>query len=156
VPQADLPDPADGETRSMVPFLAALGIFVVVVITIAILSVTSGDGLTEEQRVGRAAVGQNDALQRLNYADFRAYTCAQNQGNEADVLARQRDSQAKQGAGYVDDVTGVVINGDHATGTVVYHFAHLPDTKSNAAVTFAREGGSWKVCWPGSGMPESR
>jgi hypothetical protein len=99
--------------------------------------------------VGRAAVGQNDALQRLNYADFRRYTCAALPGTEGDVLAAQRASVAKHGARYVDDVTNVAIDGDHAAATVVYHFATSSADKVNAPVNFVREDGSWKVCSPG-------
>jgi hypothetical protein len=135
----------------MTPFLAALGIFLLVVTGIVIASFTSGDGLSEEQRVGRAAVGQNDALQRLNFTDYQTYTCARFQGIQADVLARQRDSQATHGARYVDNVTAVLINGDRATGTVVYHFAHAPATVTTAATSFVREGGSWRVCSAASG-----
>lgn len=141
------PDDSDaGEVRSMTPFLAALAIFIVVVIVIVVWSVTSGDGLSEEQRVGRAAVGQNDALQRGNYADFQAYTCAQFQGSEAELLSGQRDAMEKRGARYVDDVTAVTIDGDRATAIVIYHFDKLIDTTSGSEVSFVREEGSWKVC----------
>ncbi|HJT93781.1 MAG TPA: lumazine-binding protein, partial [Mycobacterium sp.] len=131
---------------TMTPFLAALAIIVVVVIAIGLFSIFGGDGLSEEQRIGRAAVGQNDALQRENYADFRNYTCQAQQGNEADILTRQRDSAAKRGDRFVDDVTDVVIDGDRATATVTYHFDKAPDTKTGVATTFAREDGAWKVC----------
>jgi hypothetical protein len=82
---------------TMAPFLGALAIFVLVVIVIGLFNVFGGSDVPEDQRVGRAAVGQNDALQRQNYADFRSYTCRGQQGIEADVLARQRDSVAKRG-----------------------------------------------------------
>jgi len=135
----------------MAPFLGALAIIVIVVIAIALFHVFRSDGLSEDQRVGRAAVGQNDALQRLSFADFRAYTCRALQGTEADLLARQRNSAAKHGARFVDDVTNVVIDGDRATGTVTYHFDKAPDTKTALAMTFTREDGSWKVCATGPG-----
>jgi hypothetical protein len=128
------------------PFLAALVIFVLVLIVIGIFTVTRGDGLTEEERVGRAAVGQNDALQRKNYADFRTYTCAAKQGQEADVLTRQQASEAKDGARYVDDVTAVRITGDAATAVVKYHFDKVVDTTSGSELAFVKEDGAWKVC----------
>ena len=130
----------------MAPFLGALAIIVIVVIGVWLVNLSRGDGMSEDERVGRAAVGQNDALQRENFTDFRAYTCRAQQGSEADILARQRDSVAKRGARYVNDVTDVVINGDRATATVTYHFAKAPDTKTGVAMTFAREDGAWKVC----------
>ena len=130
----------------MAPFLGALAIIVIVVIGVWLVNLSRGDGLSEDERVGRSAVGQNDALQRENFTDFRAYTCRAQQGSEADILARQRDSVAKRGARYVNDVTDVVINGDRATATVTYHFAKAPDTKTGVAMTFAREDGAWKVC----------
>ena len=64
----------------MAPFLGALAIIVIVVIAIWLFKCSAATGLCEDQRVGRAAVGQNDALQRQNFADFRAYTCATQQG----------------------------------------------------------------------------
>jgi hypothetical protein len=81
------PEPHSGESSgrgggSIVPFLTALAIFSVAVIAIAVITATRGDGLTEEQRVGRAAVGQNDALQRQSYPDYRRYTCREVQGSE--------------------------------------------------------------------------
>lgn len=139
-------DPDDGERPTIAPFFAALAIIVVVVIGIGLFNIFRGDGVSEDQRVGRAAVGQNDALQRENYADFRAYTCRVQQGTEADILARQRDSVTENGARFVDDVTNVVIDGDRATATVTYHFDKTPDTRTGVTMTFTREDGAWKVC----------
>lgn len=133
----------------MAPFLGALAIIVVVVIAIWLFSVFEGDRTPEDQRVGRAAVGQNDALQRENFADFGAYTCAKMRGSEVDVLARQRDSVGKRGARFVDDVTEVKIDGDSAKATVTYHFDKAPDSKSPVRMTFVRENGAWKVCSTG-------
>ncbi len=145
-------EPVDRPT--MAPFLGALAIFALVVIGIVVANLPGGgDGLSEEQRVGRAAVGQNDAMQRENWGSFTDYTCRDQRGNEADFLARQRDSVAKHGARFVDDVKGVRIDGDRATGTVVYHFDKAPDTKVDAETTFVREDGAWRVC---SGVKDSR
>lgn len=135
------------------PFLAALVIIVLVVIGIGLANLFGGDGLSEEQRVGRAAVGQNDAMQRENYPEFTQYTCADERGTEAEFIAGQRDSVAQRGARYVDDVTGVRVDGDRATGTVVYHFDKAPDTAVNVETRFAREDGAWRVC---SGVKDSR
>jgi hypothetical protein len=134
---------------TMAPFLGALAIIVLVVIVIGLFNVFGGSDVPEDQRVGRAAVGQNDALQRQNYADFRSYTCRGQQGIEADVLARQRDSVAKRGERFVDDVNDVVIDGDRATAKVTYHFDRTPDAKTGVAMTFTREDGAWKVCSTG-------
>ena len=133
----------------MAPFMGALAIIVVVVIAIWLFSVFEGDRTPEDQRVGRAAVGQNDALQRENFADFGAYTCEKVRGSEADMVARQRDSTAKRGARFVDDVTDVRIDGDRATATVTYHFDKAPDQKTPVPMTFSREDGAWKVCSTG-------
>ena len=135
----------------MAPFLGALAIIVLVVIAIWLFNVFGTDDVPADQQVGKAAVGQNDALQRQHYADFRTYTCRDQQGAEADVLARQRDSVAKRGERFVDDVTDVVIDGDRATAKVIYHFDKAPDTKTGVAMTFTREDGAWKVCSTGPG-----
>ncbi|MEO3758802.1 lumazine-binding protein [Mycobacterium sp. B14F4] len=137
-------DRADRPTAT--PFLVALGIIVLVVIVIGLLNLFGGQERPVEQQVATAAVGQNDALQRQNYADFRGYTCAAQQGNESEVLAVQRESVDKRGERFVDDVTEVKIDGDRATATVTYHFDKAPDAKEDAAMTFVREGGAWKVC----------
>jgi hypothetical protein len=133
----------------MAPFLGALAIIVLVVIAIGLFNIFGGDDVPEDQRVGRAAVGQNDALQRQNYPDFRGYTCRAQQGNEAEMLARQRDSVQRRGARFVDDVAKVTLDGDRATATVTYHFDKAPDAKTGVDVTFVREDGAWKVCSTG-------
>ena len=136
----------DEDRGSLLPFGAALAVFVLVVIGIAVFVLTRGDGLTEQQRVGRAAVGQNDALQRQDYADYQRYTCTQEQSTEANVLGAQQESVRERGARYVDDVTDVQIDGDRAAGTVAYHFENDPNAKRTTPLTFARQDGQWKVC----------
>jgi len=148
VPSEEQSDEAP-DRPTMAPFLGALAIIVVVVIAIWLFSVFSDDRTPEDQRIGTAAVGQNDALQRENYADFSTYTCAAELGKEADILARQRDSAAKRGARFVDDVTDVKIDGDRATATVTYHFDKAKDDKKPVPMTFVREDGAWKVCSTG-------
>ena len=133
----------------MAPFLGALAIIVIVVIAIWLVNLFQGDRTPDDQRVGRAAVGQNDALQREHFADFSGDTCGKMQGSEADMIARQRDSVAKRGARFVDDVTEVKIDGDRATATVTYHFDKAPDQKTPVPMTFVREDGAWKVCSTG-------
>jgi hypothetical protein len=133
----------------MAPFLGALAIIVLVVIAIGLFNVFGRDDLPSDQQVARAAVGQNDALQRQNYPDFRKYTCHAQQGAEADVLARQRDSAVKRGERFVDDVTDVKIDGDRATAKMTYHFDKAPDAKTGVDMTFVREDGAWKVCSSG-------
>ncbi|OBI80757.1 lumazine-binding protein [Mycobacterium sp. E740] len=137
-------EPRDRPTA--VPFLIALTIFVIVVIAIVLLNLFRDDELPPDQQVARAAVGQNDALQRQNYADFLTFTCPAQVGAETDVLAAQRDSVAKHGERFVDDVTDVVIDADRATAKVTYHFDKAPDDKNEVPTTFVRDGGAWKVC----------
>lgn len=132
------------------PFLIALAVIVVVVGAVGLLNLFGGEeDRPPDQQVAIAAVGQNDALQRQNYADFRSYTCAAQQGIESEVLAAQRESAEKRGERFVDDVAEVKIDGDRATATVTYHFDKAPDDKEDVEMTFVREGGAWKVCSPG-------
>ncbi|MEH3139203.1 MAG: lumazine-binding protein [Mycobacterium kyogaense] len=142
-------EPDESTGRSAAPFLGALAIFVAIVITIWLFNLFSGGELTDEQQIGRAAAGQNDALQRDSYADFRSFTCAAQVGTESDILARQRDSKAKQGERFLDGVTSVKVDGDRATASVTYHFANAPDAKQTSDIPFAREDGAWKVCSTG-------
>lgn len=142
--------PPDREDRpSPLPISIAIGVGVVVLAIVGITKLRGGDDLTPDQLVARAAVGQNDALQRENYGDFAGYTCADQQGNEAEVLAAQKKSVAGKGARYVDEVTGISVNGDTATATVVYHFEHAADDKLKTPMTFVQQDGAWKVCSPG-------
>ena len=55
-------------------------------------------------------VGQNDGLQRKDYARFQTYTCKAQAGTEADVLAKQEDSAAKNGQRYVDEVRDKLVS----------------------------------------------
>ena len=146
-PSGDAADEADG--ASPWPFLAALVVIVLVVIGIGIATLSGGNSRSDGDLVSRAVAGQNDALQRADYADFSGYTCASARGHETDVLARQRASVAKQGPRYVDGVTGIAVDGDRATATVTYHFDKTPDDKINVPMTFTREDGTWRVCSPG-------
>jgi hypothetical protein len=122
--------------------LLALGVFWV-------LQLVAGDAQSDEARVALAAVGQNDALQRGDYADFRTFTCIAEQGTESGVLTDQRQSSSAKGARFVDDVTGIAVTSDRATATVVYHFEKAPDDKISSVMTFVRENGRWTVCSPG-------
>jgi hypothetical protein len=141
-------DPA-ADRPTMVPFLTAFAIIVLVVIAVGLFDVFGESDPPEGQQVARAAVGQNDALQRRDYADFRTYTCRDQQGVETDILARQRDSVDKRGERFVDDVTDVVIDGNRATAEVTYHFDKAPSAGTGVAMTFVREDGGWKVCSTG-------
>ncbi|MCH9709351.1 MAG: nuclear transport factor 2 family protein [Actinomycetia bacterium] len=131
------------------PFLAALAIIVIGLIAVWLSNALSGDELTDEQQIGRAVVAQNDALQRQDYADFRAYTCAEHRGIEAEVIARQRDSSTNRGERFVDRATNMAIEGDRATADVTYHFDKDPDAKETVEMLFARQDGVWKVCSTG-------
>ena len=142
-------DPEDNPSTLM-PMLTALAIALVVLIGFFSLRLFGGDDTPpDEAAVGRAVVGQNDALQRGNYADFRTFTCLSQQGIESQVLVDQRQSVAAKGARYVEDVKDIAVTGDRATATVVYHFEKAKDDKLSTPMTFVREDGTWKVCAPG-------
>jgi hypothetical protein len=140
---------APADRPAVWPFMSALGIIVLVVIAIGLLNLFGGEQRPPDQQVATAAVGQNDALQRQDYGDFRGYTCGQQQGTESEVLAAQRDSVSKRGERFVDDVSEVKIDGDRATAKVTYHFDKAPDAKEDVEMSFVREGGTWKVCSSG-------
>ena len=144
------PDPdATGDSSSAMPILIALGLVAIAVVAITGLRALRGDEVRAEAGVDRAVVGQNDALQRQDYAGFVSFTCVGQQRSEAAVLGEQRQSSAAKGARIVDDVRDPVIDGDRATATVVYHFENSADDKITTELTFAQENGQWKVCSPG-------
>ncbi|AQA03817.1 lumazine-binding protein [Mycobacterium sp. MS1601] len=131
------------------PFMIALAIIVIVIAGIVVVRFVEGDDIPEVDVVAQAAIAQNDALQRADYADFTTYTCAAEVGEESKVLQAQQESVNSNGQRYVDGVSGVTIDGDTATGTVTYHFDNAPDHLVPVETTFAREDGQWKVCTPG-------
>lgn len=139
----------DSSGTSAGPFLGALAIIVAVVIAIWLFNVFSGDGLTDEQQIARAAAGQNDALQRLDYADFQAYACLAQHRTESEILDRQRASEQERGNRVVERLDAISIEGDRATADVTYYFDDDRDAKQTVPITFVREGGGWKVCSPG-------
>lgn len=141
-------DPSSGRATAG-PFLGALAIIVAGLIAIWLFNVFSSDEITDAQQIGLAVVAQNDALQRRDYADFRAYTCKEQHGVESEIVAEQRDSAAERGARFVDGTTRVAIDGDRATAEVTYHFASDPDAKETVEMAFARQDGTWKVCSTG-------
>jgi hypothetical protein len=143
------PENTGADRPTAAPFLAALAIISLVVIAIGLVNYFSDDELTPEQQVVRAAVAQNDALQKENYSDFAKNTCRAERGTEAEVIAGQRDSKDKQGRRLIDDVTDVVVNGDRATAKVTYQFDKAPDVKTDVETAFVLEDGAWTVCSSG-------
>ncbi|MFN8072489.1 MAG: lumazine-binding protein [Mycobacterium sp.] len=141
-------EPAEDRPTFM-PIAIAAAIVVVVLGAMWVLRFFRSDEVPDDGLVGRAVVGQNDALQRENYPDFQTYTCVAQQGSETQVLTDQRQSKSAKGNRFVDDVKDFNANGDRATATVVYHFEKTPDDKVTAPMTFVRENGAWKVCSPG-------
>ncbi len=139
----------DSARPTATPLLIAVVLVGVALAVVFGLRACRSDEISAEAGIGRAVIGQNDALQREDYADFRRFTCAAEQGAEDTVLAGQRKSAEAKGARYVDDVRDFAVEDDRATATVVYHFEKSADDKVTAAMTFARAGGQWTVCSPG-------
>ena len=138
------------ETRSTAwPILTALAIVGFALIAFILVLLAQSDVLPNEADICRAVVGQNDALQREDYADFQSFTFIAQQGTESQVLADQRQSSAAKGARIVDNVTRFAVTGDQATAEVVYHFEKSTDAAVSVPMTFIRENGEWKVCSPG-------
>lgn len=140
-------DSNDGATPW--PFIGALALVLVALLGVGALTLANRDRDSATDQVVRAVLGQNDALQRLDYGAFRANTCAREAGTEAAVLERQRNSAAAKGARYVGNVTDVSISGDTAGANVTYYFEHNRDDKTDVRTTLVREDGTWRVCTAG-------
>lgn len=138
-------DPAR-DRPTIAPFVGALVVIALVVIGILAIDGSGGGELTPEQVVSRAVVGQNDALQREDFAAYRDYTCAAAQGDEAAFTAGQKASVEQNGDRYVDGVADVRIDGERATATVTYSFENSRDDKKSSEVRLVGDGGAWKVC----------
>lgn len=141
-------EPAENRRTALPILIAAAMVGVVLIVSITLRSCRSEE-ISAEAGIGRAVIGQNDALQRGDYAAFRRFTCPAQQATETQVLAEQRRSADAKGARFVDDVRAFAVDGDRATATVVYHFERAADDKITADMTFAREGGQWTVCSAG-------
>lgn len=143
------PEPEPDARPTAAPLLIAVGIVGLALLVVFGLRSCRGAEIGEEAGIGRAVIGQNDALQRGSYPDFRKFTCAAEWGTEDAMLTGQRASSGAKGARFVDDVRNFTVDGDRATATVVYHFDKAADDKLTVPMTFAREGGEWTVCSPG-------
>ena len=132
-----------------VPILIAAAVVALVLIGAVVSRIVRSDEISAEAGIGRATLGQNDALQRESYTDFLRYTCSAEQGSEAVVLDAQRRSKKARGARFVDNVGGCVVTGERATASVTYYFENAPDDKVTTPMTFVREDGDWRVCSPG-------
>ena len=135
-----------GERGSLWPFGAALAVFALVVIAVAVFTFTRDDGLTDEQRVGRAAVGQNDALQRQDYADYQRYTCARRKALKLTSLLRN-------GIRRVSTAPGTSTTSPASRSTTTERprpwpttSRRTPNSKRTTELTFVRQDGQWKVC----------
>ncbi|MGE2733552.1 lumazine-binding protein [Mycolicibacterium vaccae] len=142
-------DEDDSTGSSVGPFMGALVIIVAAVIAVWLFNIFSEPSLSEEQQIARAAVGQNDAIQREDFRAFQGYTCAARHGEEPEFVERQKKSVAQHGDRVVDDIGRVSIDGDRATTEVTYSFEGDPDTKKKVPMSFVREDGGWKVCSTG-------
>lgn len=143
------PVPDEDPQSTAWPILVAIGIVGLVVLGVIVVRVVRGDEVRDEAGLGRAVIGQNDALQRLDYPAYERFTCDALQGVEPVVLAEQRQSAEAKGARFVDDVRGMKVEGDRASATVVYHFEKSSEDKITTPMSFAREDGEWTVCSPG-------
>lgn len=139
-------DDPDPDRPTIWPFAGALSIIVLVLIGIFAFNSFSSVDPSPQQQIGTAIVGQNDALQRQDFAAFQGFTCRSAQGSQDDFLAGQRDSVAEHGERYVDDVADIRFDGGGATAKVTYSFANARDATSTADVALAHEDGAWKVC----------
>lgn len=131
---------------SPLPFMVALGVVVLVLIGIGLNALLNSDEQTDQDQVIRAAIGQNDALQRVDYKAYAGFTCPSLVGTADQLAARQKASVAAHGDRYVDGVNNIVVDGDRATATVVYFFGDDRSKKVDTATTFERHDGHWQVC----------
>ncbi len=131
------------------PFLGALAVIVVLVVTVWLFNLLSGGEPTDDQQIARSVSAQNAALQGQNYAEYLVYTCSELSGDEKSILDRQRDSVDKRGERIIERVAGVNVDGDRATAEVTYYFDKDEDTKETAQISLVRRDGVWKVCSTG-------
>ena len=131
---------------SPLPFMIALGVVVIVLIGIGLNALLNPGGDTDRDQVIRAAIGQNDALQRVDHDAYAGFTCPPLAGTAEQLAARQQASVAAHGDRYVDGVNNIAIDGDRATATVVYFFGSDRSKKVDTATTFERHDGKWQVC----------
>jgi hypothetical protein len=146
-----VPEQEPTDRPTMAPFIGAVAVIVLVLIGIVLLNkvgVIGGGEPTPDQAVRTAVIGQNDGLQRLDYGRYQTHTCKDQYGTQADVIAKQRDSVVRNGQRYIDEVSDIHVDGDHATATVTVHFDKTAGQTAKVPVTLVRQDGAWKVCSP--------
>ncbi|MFW0787554.1 hypothetical protein AAFP35_23910 [Gordonia sp. CPCC 206044] len=150
-------DPADDAEqpswKALWPFLVALAVVVVAAagIGISYLIRPAEDRMSEEARVQHAVNDQYTARNDLDYAKYRASTCATTVSSatfptEAVFLDENRKSSEQNGHIVIPEITDITVDGDRATAKVHWHFDDKPDDEQTTGVVVVREDGDWKVC----------
>lgn len=139
----------DGGGSSVAPFMIALVVVVLVLIAIGLTNLFSAQPDADKEQIIRAAIGQNDALQRVDHQAYADYTCPALAGTADDLALRQKSSLDARGARYLDSINNIAVNGDRATATVSYFFDSDRDEKVDAPMVFERRDGRWQVCSSG-------
>ncbi len=142
--------------RSHKPVWIIIGVVAAaVVLVVVVLALTSGSGTFAERRTFGSAEDQirqtvenlDDAYNRSDASTLTALTCDQRKespGFRAPSHAELRRMLQLTGP-ETTSVTAIVVRGDRATSRVTTTFARSPSRPSGAE-TFAREGGTWKIC----------
>ncbi|GAB88087.1 Rv0361 family membrane protein [Gordonia rhizosphera] len=148
--------PSDAEPRSWKdawPFLVALAVVLVGVIWIATsyLMRPADDRMSDGARVQHAIDDLYTARGQLDYASFRAATCAADLASdsfpsETAFLEQNRASLEENGPIVIPEISDITVSGDRATAQVHWHFDDKPDQEQTTDVVVVREDGDWKVC----------
>lgn len=134
---------------SAAPFMIALVVVVLVLVGIGLTNMFSAERNSDQEQIIRAAIGQNDALQRVDHPAYADYTCPALAGSADDLALRQKNSVQARGARYLETINNIAVNGERATATVVYYFDSDKDEKVDAPTVFEKRDGRWQVCSSG-------
>jgi hypothetical protein len=144
--------PIDDEPRTLWPFLVAVAIVVLTLGAIAVTYVVrpTDERLTEEAKVTRSINDYYTAKNAINYANFRANTCAADLGSvdfpsEDEFKIENTDERDADGAIEIGDISETVVNDNRATANVHWFRKERPETQITPVV-LVNEEDNWKVC----------
>ncbi|MFT3901187.1 MAG: hypothetical protein QM728_13220 [Gordonia sp. (in: high G+C Gram-positive bacteria)] len=140
-------DARDAPTKA--PFIGALVLVALLIglILIAQFANPFHKRLSPEDQVRVVISDQYTARNAIDYAGYLRVTCQEKAQSRADFLAQNtvaaRDANGKI---VIPEITGVVINDDKASATVVWNYEKKAAEKTTVPTTLVRQQDGWKVC----------
>lgn len=131
--------------------LAAAGLIVVAVVATVLFQRSTGQRVSQEDRVRSTIQTFDNAIQQGDLATLRSITCGQSRDNYVNYDDRSwSDTYSKVLAAkqypVVASIDEVVINGDRAEANVTSYMAFDPAMRSTRSFDLQFRDDQWKIC----------